>query len=136
MVQLLPLLTIASAILSASAAPHHGGRRPKVPKGHGKGKGAAPPAPPMAGMNTSTSSPKAIYFQTNKAPNSVVAIPVAADGTLSGGVLTSTGGNGGNTVSADTGTPNAPDALGSQGAVAVNGNVRPPYASPHTTQPN
>jgi hypothetical protein len=130
MVQLLPFLTIASAILSASAAPRHGGRHPKGPKGPGKGKPAPPAAPPMGGMNTSASSPKAVYFQTNKAPNSIVAIPAAADGTLSGGVLTATGGNGGNTVNADTGVPNAPDALGSQGSVVVNGNVRPFPHSP------
>jgi hypothetical protein len=52
-----------------------------------------------------------------------MALKVAADGTLSDGSLTSTGGAGGNGVNAK-GAPNDPDALFSQGAITVAGNVR------------
>jgi len=51
-------------------------------------------------------TPKAVYFQTNKAPNSIVALPIARDGTISAGTLIPTGGDGGNTVDAMTHAPN------------------------------
>lgn len=71
------------------------------------------------------SSAKNIYLQTNDAENALVAIPVnPRDGTLSGGVKVSTGGRGGNTAVNGTSTPSVPDALGSQGSVTVEGNVR------------
>lgn len=69
---------------------------------------------------------RAIYFMTNPflAPNSVVAIPIGKDGSLSEPVYTLTGGNGGgygkNVV---TGLPGGPDAFGSQGSVQVAANV-------------
>ena len=66
---------------------------------------------------------KAVYFQTNKVPNSIAAIPVSQNGALSGGSLTATGGNGGDTFDATTGKPNGPDSLSSQGSVVVSGNV-------------
>jgi hypothetical protein len=66
---------------------------------------------------------KAVYFMTNLASNSIVALPVADDGSVSAGTTTSTGGAGGNLVDAMKGTPNGPDALGSQGSVQVVGNV-------------
>lgn len=61
---------------------------------------------------------KAIYFLTNGKSNSVVAIPISRNGTLSGGVTIATGGKGGSTVNA-TGGANGPDALGSQSALTV-----------------
>ncbi|RAO66615.1 uncharacterized protein BHQ10_002627 [Talaromyces amestolkiae] len=61
---------------------------------------------------------KAIYFLTNEDSNSVVAIPIGRNGTLSGGATIATGGKGGSTVNA-TGGANGPDALGSQSALAV-----------------
>ncbi|EED20230.1 conserved hypothetical protein [Talaromyces stipitatus ATCC 10500] len=64
------------------------------------------------------SGAKAIYFLTNEHSNSVVAIAVGANGTLSGGVKVATGGNGGSTVNS-TGGSNGPDALGSQSALTV-----------------
>jgi hypothetical protein len=101
MVQLLSLFTLATVVLGSNAL-----------------------ALPEADYRRS-SSPKAVYFQTNKSPNNVVAIPVANDGTLSGGKLTATGANGGNTVDPMTGIPAGPDALSSQGSVKVSGNVLP-----------
>lgn len=61
---------------------------------------------------------KAIYFLTNEDSNSVVAIPISVNGTLSGGATIATGGKGGSTVKA-TGGVNGPDALGSQSALTV-----------------
>jgi hypothetical protein len=78
----------------------------------GKGGGAAAAA----------SNAKAIYFMTNTANNSIVALKVAADGTVSDGSVTSTGGAGMSGVDA-SGAPAAPDALFSQGSVKVAGNV-------------
>ena len=65
---------------------------------------------------------KAIYFMTNDANNSIVALPISKNGTLSGGTLTATGGAGGNEVDAK-GQPLSPDALSSQGAVRVAGKL-------------
>lgn len=66
---------------------------------------------------------KAVYFMTNLDSNTVVALPVADDGSVSAGTMTLTGGAGGNLVDAMKGTPNGPDALGSQGSVQVEKNV-------------
>ena len=68
-----------------------------------------------------TTNPRAIYFMTNAANNSIVALRVAADGTLSNGSFTATGGAGMQGIV--DGAPAAPDALFSQGAVKVAGNV-------------
>jgi hypothetical protein len=67
---------------------------------------------------------KAVYFITNAAQNSVVALKVAADGTLSDGSITATGGAGLAGIDGSTNAPAAPDSLFSQGAVKVAGNVR------------
>lgn len=69
-------------------------------------------------------SAKAVYFMTNEAQNSIVALPVQKNGTLSEGTITATGGKGLQEVSAKTGQPNAPDGLSSQGSVRVAGDVR------------
>lgn len=66
---------------------------------------------------------RAVYFMTNLASNAIVALPVGQDGTVSAGTMTSTGGAGGNLVDPTKGTPNGPDALGSQGSVQVVGDV-------------
>jgi hypothetical protein len=76
-----------------------------------------------AGAGVAAANAKAIYFITNDACNSVVALKVAADGTLSDGSITGTGGAGMNAIDSATGGPAAPDALFSQGAVKVAGNV-------------
>jgi hypothetical protein len=69
---------------------------------------------------------KAVYFMTNLASNSIAALPVADDGSVSAGTMTSTGAAGGNLVDPKKGTPNGPDALASQGSVQVAGNVSKP----------
>jgi hypothetical protein len=66
---------------------------------------------------------KAIYFMTNEELNSIVAIPVGFNGTLSGAITTCTGGNGGSTIDSTTGKPNAPDALASQSSLTIAGKV-------------
>lgn len=65
---------------------------------------------------------KAIYFLTNADSNSVAAIPVSLNGTLSGGATIPTGGKGGSTVNA-TGGANGPDALSSQSALTITDDV-------------
>src|SRR6186713_1722075 len=67
---------------------------------------------------------KAAYFLSNQAQNSVVALHIAADGTLRDGSITATGGAGGAEVNPTTGEPTLPDGLASQGAIRVAGNVR------------
>ena len=57
------------------------------------------------------------------AGNSVVALKVTADGTLSDGSITSTGGKGGSGIDGKTKKPAAPDALFSQSALKVEGNM-------------
>ena len=66
---------------------------------------------------------KAVYFMNNLASNSIIALPVAEDGSVSAGTTTPTGGSGGYLVDAVKGTPNGPDALGVQGSVQVVDNV-------------
>lgn len=92
---------------------------------HHKGAAQNATCPGLAApTGRATANAKAIYFITNDACNSVVALRVAADGTLSDGSITSTGGAGMNAIDSATGGPAAPDALFSQGAVKVAGNVR------------
>jgi len=67
---------------------------------------------------------KAVYFITNAAQNSIVALKVAADGTLRDGSITATGGAGMSGIDGSTNLTAAPDSLFSQGAVKVAGNVR------------
>lgn len=71
------------------------------------------------------SNGKAVYMMTNLAPNSVVAVPIAQDGTLdeAGGSKTDTGGSGATGMDGSTNAPSNPDALFSQSALTVAGNV-------------
>ena len=90
------------------------------------GVSAAANATNMTSNTTANSTalmPKAVFFMTNVANNSIVALPVGANGTLGAGSLTPTGGAGGAEVDPLTGLPTIPDALASQGAVRVAGNV-------------
>jgi hypothetical protein len=91
-------------------------------KGAGAGAGAGQGGAAANSTTAATTNAKAIYFITNAANNSIVALKVAADGTLSDGSITATGGAGMNGVDS-TGAPAAPDALFSQGAVKVAGSV-------------
>jgi hypothetical protein len=76
---------------------------------------------PLGGSLANIRNAKAVYFISNAARNSIVALNVAADGTLSNGTITFTGGAGMQGI--ENGAPAAPDALFSQGAVKVAGNV-------------
>lgn len=66
---------------------------------------------------------KAVYFLTNEAENAVVALPIGKDGKLSNGTITKTGGAGSIAVDGATNQPAIPDALISQSALVVAGNV-------------
>lgn len=67
---------------------------------------------------------KAIYFLSNDAINSVVALKVNADGTLSrDGSITLTGGSGASGIDAATNAPADDDVLFSQSALKAEGNV-------------
>ena len=108
-----------SAAASCSTGKKGGHRGAGAGAGAGKGGVAAA----VNSTAAATTNAKAIYFMTNAANNSIVALKVAADGTLSDGSITATGGAGMNGVDS-TGAPAAPDALFSQGAVKVAGSVR------------
>ena len=66
---------------------------------------------------------KAVYFLTNKATNSVVALKVGRDGTLSDGSVVSTGGNGESAIQAGLNIPAGPDSLSGTGAIRLYKNV-------------
>lgn len=66
---------------------------------------------------------RALYFITNNEDNAVVSMRVNADGTLSEGTLTLTGGKGESAIKKSTNMTAGPDSLFSQGAVAVSGRV-------------
>jgi hypothetical protein len=68
--------------------------------------------------------PKAIYMLSNDASNAVVAVPIGADGLLSMGTLTPTGGAGSNVIDGSTNTPAGPDALDGQSCLTIADNVR------------
>ena len=68
---------------------------------------------------------KAVYMLSNQASNSVIAVPIAEDGSIdeAGASSINTGGSGANGVDGSTNQPAVPDALFSQSALAVAGNV-------------
>ena len=69
---------------------------------------------------------KAVYFLTNEEQNAVAAVPISADGTLSGGTTKCTGGKGSNSIDGTTNEPAQPDPLVSQSSLSLAGNVRSP----------
>jgi hypothetical protein len=77
----------------------------------------------LPGRST-TSPPKAVYFINNDKINAVVALRVNGDGTLSDGTIVATGGTGESAIKKSTNMTAGPDALFSQGAVAISGTVR------------
>lgn len=66
---------------------------------------------------------KAVYLQSNKEHNSIISIPIGHDGKLHGGMITATGGMGGDGIDGATNKPAGPDALSSQGSVVVSENA-------------
>lgn len=112
MVQLSSLLAVCAFACTVAALPHS--------KNHASANNAC------ASAGQTGTNPKAVYFITNAAENSVVALKVAADGTLSDGSITATGGAGMSGIDGSTNLTAAPDSLFSQGAVKVAGKVSLP----------
>lgn len=82
------------------------------------------PAPVSVASSTTVTNAKAVYFISNdKKNNAVIAMKVGVNGQLSHASSTLTGGSGSNGIDQTAGGPAAPDALFSQGAVKVAGNV-------------
>lgn len=127
MVQLSVALTSVAIFAFSAALPHI--VYPPVEKAQdqshscGALDGGKHPGNGGGNANIDAKPPKAVYFMTNEAANSIVAMRVTANGSLSQGSVTSTGGAGMNGIDSSTGGPAAPDALFSQGAVKVAGNV-------------
>ncbi|OTB02084.1 hypothetical protein M426DRAFT_265184 [Hypoxylon sp. CI-4A] len=65
---------------------------------------------------------KALYILDNEATNSVVAVPINADGTLNAGTATPAGGNGAASINGMTNQPAGPDSLLSQSSLTIAGN--------------
>lgn len=86
-------------------------------------------------MQLQMATGKAVYLMTNDATNNVVALPIGVKGMLSTGTCTPTGGAGSNAIDGSTNEPSAPDALVSQSALTVAGNVRIMRAPPHSVSP-
>lgn len=98
-------------------------------------------AAPCNHTNTGTTASavkaaKAVYFITNEAKNAVIALKVNADGTLSEGSTTLTGGQGASGIDGAKNSTAAPDALFSQSAVKADGKViTPPDPFPPQSPP-
>lgn len=74
---------------------------------------------------------KAVYVLTNDDANSVVALPIQADGTLGAGTVTPSGGKGLSSLSGMTNQSAGPDSLASQSALTVAGGVSFPLVYPN-----
>jgi hypothetical protein len=66
---------------------------------------------------------KAVYFISNDSPNTIVALPINEDGTLSAGTVTRSGGNGAVSFHNTPGVPAKPDGLVSQSSITIAGQV-------------
>lgn len=78
-------------------------------------------AVPAISPATNERPARAIYFQTNEADNSIVALKVGENGTLSREFVTSTGGMGASSINSANNLTASPDGLSSQGSVTVVG---------------
>ncbi|KAI9806978.1 MAG: hypothetical protein M1833_002636 [Piccolia ochrophora] len=108
----------------AQAQPY-GGEQPAVmPQEPATPEGAMQAEAMGEGQAEAAAGAKAVYYITNSAQgNAVVALKINYDGTLSDGSTTMTGGNGAQIIDGKTGQPAATDALASQGALAVAGQM-------------
>ncbi|KAI1610839.1 hypothetical protein EDD36DRAFT_304840 [Exophiala viscosa] len=82
---------------------------------------SAAPSHSRSKTKWTNNSPKAVYLITNDQQNAVAALPIAADGTLSAGTITLTGGAGSNAIDGATEQPATPDALIGQSALTIAG---------------
>ncbi|KAI1474268.1 hypothetical protein F4774DRAFT_342144 [Daldinia eschscholtzii] len=64
---------------------------------------------------------KAVYFLSNDAENTIVALPIQPDGTLKAGKRNPVNGVGSNVIDGTTKEPAAPDALVSQSSLVISG---------------
>jgi hypothetical protein len=105
------LIPLAALVTLGSTAPHQ------------KNPGQSCSNAPSQQKQNAVTVGKAVYFLTNGAENSVVAIPIGKDGSLSKGSVTKTGGAGSAAVDGTTKKPALPDALVGQSSLTVVGNV-------------
>ena len=87
------------------------------------GSVSAAPRGCKATNGNAVASGKALYFITNDRNNAVVSLAIGPDGMLSPGSAVSTGGAGSNSIDGSTKQPATPDALVSQSALTISGNV-------------
>jgi hypothetical protein len=90
--------------------------------------------PPEGDGTPAANTVKALYLLTNDEANAVVALPIDANGKLSPGTVTPTGGCGSVALNSDK-QPATPDALVSQSALTVAGSVSPTRHS-HASVPH
>ncbi|KAI9664141.1 MAG: hypothetical protein M1829_006008 [Trizodia sp. TS-e1964] len=119
------LLQFAAFLTCVSALPHHG---KFVQKAHNHTKDCAGNQTMATGAGAlngagAVKGAKALYFLTNAAQNSVVALSVSLNGTLSDGSITATGGAGANGIDGKTMAAAGSDPLFSQGSLKVDGNL-------------
>lgn len=95
---------------------------------HSRETGSLPTVWP--GHDPSSQAARALYFMTNLASNSIVALPIGENGfpDVAASTTTATGGTGGNLFSAVGGSPNGPDAFSSQGSVQIASDVSAVFA--------
>ena len=119
MVLVLYTLSILAAGSAVIAAPY--------PHRHHRTQLANPPCSAGASAlsdNIASRNAKAVYILSNDATaNSVIAMRVADDGTLTDGSITPTGGKGASAIDGKTNKTAVPDALFSQSALKVDGNL-------------
>ncbi|KAI1132284.1 hypothetical protein F5Y10DRAFT_231398 [Nemania abortiva] len=63
----------------------------------------------------------AVYFISNDSPNTIIALPIGEDGTLSKGTITPAGGNGSVSFHGQVGVAAKPDGLVSQSSITIAG---------------
>ena len=103
-------LSIALVVLAVDGAPHN--------------RNATAKANSSKNSSARGNVAKAVYLITNDAQNSVIALPIKESGKLSHGSVTQTGGKGSNSIDMNDNLPAAPDALVSQSALTISGEVR------------
>jgi hypothetical protein len=114
-----PMAPAAGAAACPCSCDQAGAMNMSAAGGAGAGGGGAG-AGAGAGAGTGVGA-KAIYFMSNQDENSIIMLPVQADGTLGEGSTIATGGKGGSLIDAMTNEPAQTDVLASQGAVRVLG---------------
>ncbi|KAJ8119196.1 hypothetical protein ONZ43_g3812 [Nemania bipapillata] len=76
---------------------------------------------PTPEKDTCLETGTAVYLISNDSPNTIIALPIGEDGTLSAGTITPSGGNGSVSFAHKVGVPAAPDGLVSQSSITIAG---------------